>query len=113
MQQHLNDTDGDGPVWELYPPIAAIAANYGDPDGKYAAFMANADNEYPAEPYFLLNQNFSDSGLPAATPTAGGPLSTASSKSGAGRRYENMFSTVLLGLGSSLAVVLSSYFVLT
>jgi len=72
MLQTFNATDGDGPAWELYPSIAAVAANYGDPEGKYAAWMKGADNMYPAEPYFLFNQNFSDSGLAAAKPTATG-----------------------------------------
>lgn len=56
MTVTLNATDGDGPIWELYTSIAAVAAAYGDPEGKYAAFMANADNQYPVEPYFLFNQ---------------------------------------------------------
>jgi len=72
MIQTLNSTDGDGPVWELYPSMAAVASKYGDPNGKYAAFLAKADNAYPAQPYFLFNQNFSDSNLAAATPTADG-----------------------------------------
>ncbi|KAF7982783.1 hypothetical protein HWV62_25687 [Athelia sp. TMB] len=63
----LNSTDGDGPIWELYPSMVAVGANYGDPSDKYAAFLAQADNQYPAEPYFFFNQNFSDSGLVAAS----------------------------------------------
>jgi len=81
MLQKLNSTDGDGPIWELYPSVAAVASKYGDPDGKYAAFMANADNTYPAQPYFMFNQNFSDSNLAAATPTGGGSaIPSASAK---------------------------------
>ncbi|KAF7978766.1 hypothetical protein HWV62_44800 [Athelia sp. TMB] len=60
---NINTTDGDGPIWELYPSVAAVGAAYGDPDNKYASFLANADKQYPVQPYFLLNQNFSDSGL--------------------------------------------------
>jgi len=56
MLQILNRTDGDGPVWELYPSIAAVASKYGDPFGIYAAFLAEADNTYRAQPYFLFNQ---------------------------------------------------------
>jgi len=87
MLQTLNTTDGDGPVWELYPSIAAVAANYGDPSSKYANFMASADGEYPAEPYFLFNQEFSDSGLASAKPTVsggGGGSTPSPSKSGGG-----------------------------
>jgi len=64
--------EGDGPPSELYPSIAAVGAAYGDPDGKYAAFLANADDTYPAQPYFLFNQPFSDSGLAAANPPSSG-----------------------------------------
>lgn len=54
---------------ELYPNVAAVAATYGDPTGKYAAFLANADNQYPAQAYFLWDQPLSDSNLAAATPS--------------------------------------------
>ncbi|KAF9224978.1 chondroitin AC/alginate lyase [Gyrodon lividus] len=53
---------------ELYQPIAGIAAQYGDPDGKYANFLASVDVDYPAAPYFLWSQPFSESGLAAARP---------------------------------------------
>lgn len=55
MTQGLADPT-DGPLSELYPSLAEVAAVYGDPDGKYATFLKNADPEYPAEPYFLWNQ---------------------------------------------------------
>jgi len=66
MLQTLDPSDGDGPIWELYPPVATVASAYGDPDCKYALFLAKADNTYPAEPYFLWNQPLSDSGLTVA-----------------------------------------------
>ena len=66
----------DDPV-ELYPDVAAVAATYGDPDGKYAAFLASQDPTYPAEAYFLWDQPLSDSNLVAATPAAGGPAATS------------------------------------
>jgi len=99
IQQPLNTTDGDGPIWECYPSVAAVAANYGDPSGKYAAFLANADNTYPAEPYFLFNQPFSDSGLTSAVPS--------SSKSSASRLYLSAFG--IFG-GSLLAACLTVVF---
>jgi hypothetical protein len=73
---------GDETASELYPNIAAVAATYGDAGGKYAAFLANADNTYPSQPYFYWDQPFSDSNLAAATPTSGGP-SLPTSHSGA------------------------------
>lgn len=62
MLQTPNLDDADGPLVELYPPIAATASIYGDPNGKYAAFLANGEKTYPYEPYFLWNQPLSDSG---------------------------------------------------
>ncbi|KZP15851.1 chondroitin AC/alginate lyase [Athelia psychrophila] len=78
----LNATDGDGPIWELYPSMVAVGATYGDPEGKYASFLAQANSNYPEEPYFFFNQNFTDSGLAAATPTAssGSPGSTTGAR---------------------------------
>ncbi|KIM71448.1 hypothetical protein PILCRDRAFT_830320 [Piloderma croceum F 1598] len=74
---------GDELASELYPNIAAVAANYGDPNDKYAAFLANADNTYPAQPYFLWDQPFTDSNLAAATPTANSqPTTTSNSHNG-------------------------------
>ena len=104
MQQTLNTTDGDGPIWELYPSIAAVAANYGDPNGKYAAFLANADNMYPTEPYFLFNQNFSDSGLASAKPTAGGP-----SVSSAGTQYPSVLGMVAGGFLTGCVAIISLF----
>lgn len=77
---------GDGPIWELYPSVAAIASVYGDPDGKYAEFLKGVDLAYPAEPYFFWDQPLSDLGLavlppPSETATA---LATASMVGGSG-----------------------------
>ena len=66
MLQTPNLDDEDGPLVEIYPPIAAVASIYGDPDGKYAAFLANGEKTYPYEAYFLWNQPLSNSGLRAA-----------------------------------------------
>lgn len=70
---------GDDAAAELYPNIASVASVYGDPTGKYASFMAQADNTYPAQPYFFWNQPFSDSNLASATPSATAPGSTSTS----------------------------------
>ncbi|KAF9234506.1 alginate lyase-domain-containing protein, partial [Melanogaster broomeanus] len=59
---------GDEIASELYQPMAGVAAQYGDPDGKYASFLANVDPKYPSAPYFLWCQPFSESGLAAARP---------------------------------------------
>jgi hypothetical protein len=106
MLQPLNTTDGDGPLSELYPSLAAVASTYGDTDGKYAAFVKAGDDTYPAEPYFLWNQPFSDSGLAAATPTgAGGPSSTGKTAGGAVRVGEGVGWMVVSTLGLLLLFV--------
>jgi len=57
---------GDEGATELYPSIGAVAAVYGDPDGKYAKFLASAEPNYPAQPWFFYEQPLSDSGWVAA-----------------------------------------------
>ncbi|KAG5635945.1 hypothetical protein H0H81_009594 [Sphagnurus paluster] len=41
---------------ELYPSIAAVASVYGDPEGKYASFLANGVPGFALDAYFLWNQ---------------------------------------------------------
>lgn len=41
---------------ELYPSIGAVAATYGDADGKYVEFLKQAEPEYADEAWFLWNQ---------------------------------------------------------
>ena len=48
---------------ELSPSVAFIASKFGDPDGKYAAFLERADGSYPGQPYYLLSQGVSNSGI--------------------------------------------------
>ncbi|KAG8692131.1 hypothetical protein FRC09_011432 [Ceratobasidium sp. 395] len=58
---------------ELFPQIAAVAVKFGDPDGKYAAFLASKDAQYPARLWFFWDQPLSDSGLSAGLIASGGP----------------------------------------
>jgi hypothetical protein len=74
MVQNIT-ASGDGPADEVYPGIAAVASTYGDPGGKYAAFIASGDSQYAAQPYFLWNQPLSGS----ATPTGAQTKSTSKS----------------------------------
>lgn len=53
---------------ELFPCVAAVASVYGDPDGKYAAFLSNSESTYAEDAYFLWDQ-----------PLAGGSASNSSS----------------------------------
>jgi len=43
--------------------VAAVASHYGDPDGKYSAWLAGKDPLYPGEAFFFWDQPLSDSGL--------------------------------------------------
>jgi hypothetical protein len=43
-------------VRELGPHVAAIAAAYGDPMGKYAEFLNKTIPDYEARPFFFYNQ---------------------------------------------------------
>jgi len=94
---------------ELYPAVAAVAAHYGDPTGKYAKFLAKADATYPEQPYFFWYQPLSDSGLVAelnktATTTSGaatgGTSATPKKESGALSTINVAFSLAGLALGS-------------
>lgn len=41
---------------ELGPHVAAAAAAYGDPNGKYAAFLGKTDAGYKSKPYWFFDQ---------------------------------------------------------
>ncbi|KNZ71669.1 hypothetical protein J132_07578 [Termitomyces sp. J132] len=41
---------------ELYPSVAAVGAIYGDPEGRYADFLAEREPTYAEEAWFLWNQ---------------------------------------------------------
>ncbi|KAJ1303043.1 hypothetical protein OPQ81_011244 [Rhizoctonia solani] len=62
---------------ELLPHVAAIASVYGDPDGKYAAFLKTMDREYPGRAFFLISPGLNDSGLlPGSRNTTSGGSGT-------------------------------------
>lgn len=58
---------------EIYPNVAAVAATYGDPTGKYVNFLKSSGFPYGEDASFLWDQ-----------PLAGGSLSVVSSNAGAG-----------------------------
>jgi len=90
---------------ELYPSIAAVAAIYGDPQGKYAGFLKQADGEYPSEAYFLWNQPLSDSGLTGTGSSGTGKSGQAQST---GTANQNSSARSGASGGSGLALVLST-----
>lgn len=96
-------------VKELFPPLAAVASVYGDPDGKYAAFLKSKDTAYPGSGYYLLAAGLSDSGLKQPTVTLGAGQSTPTGSSntsgnGAGRLEIGVVGMVV-ALGAAIVSV--------
>ncbi|CUA74436.1 hypothetical protein RSOLAG22IIIB_05545 [Rhizoctonia solani] len=94
---------------ELFPQIAAVAVKFGDPSGKYAAFLASKDQSYPGRPWFLWNQPLSDSGLAVKSvpdDDDGGNGSTDPDNTTGGTGSKNAAFDVTIGWGSSLMGVL-------
>ncbi|KAI1792432.1 chondroitin AC/alginate lyase [Ganoderma leucocontextum] len=66
----LTKDPGQEAASEVWQPVVAVGAVYGDPAGRLAAFMReHAGTAYPTDAQFLWNQPFSDSGLVAANAT--------------------------------------------
>lgn len=53
-------------VTEVLPHVAAVAAAYGDPNGKYAAFLQKTDPNYQAKSYWYYDQTEALPNSPAA-----------------------------------------------
>ena len=77
----INRNPGKEAASELYPNVAAVGAIYGDPNGKYARFLAYVGETYAAKPYFLWDQPFSDYGWVSHHPTYGEDIENGSSGS--------------------------------
>jgi len=92
---------------ELYPSIGAVAAVYGDRDPandtSYAAFLAAAQSNYPAEPWFFWDQPLSDSGWVRANAGSSG-AATPSGTAGAAATGKNAGARVLLGTTGRLFI---------
>lgn len=106
---------------ELFPVVAAVAAHYGDPDGKYANWLNTKTNgEYIKDASYLWTQPLSDSGR--AVPTfitfaRGGQTGTLTpgSKPTGGTSAASPRATVSLGsiaLTGSLATVAALYYLI-
>lgn len=54
-----NTTNEQAYASELYPSVAAVASTYGDPDGKYQAYLQSKEPKYASEPFFLWDQPLS------------------------------------------------------
>lgn len=83
----ISPTGEEDYTLELFPPLAAVASVYGDPDGKYAAWLKSKDATYPSNAWYMLSPGLSDSGLtmPSPTTSTGSPASTG----GAGSNNNN------------------------
>lgn len=72
---------------ELNPLVAAVASKFGDPDGKYLAFLNSTDPMFRGQPYFALA-----GGLGGRTSAANG---TATATLGSGTVLRSSTSTDL------------------
>lgn len=100
---------GDEPASELYILVASIGATYGDPTGKYAAFLKNAEVTYPSEPYFLWTQPLSDSGwvasnMPATTTNSNGGSGSGSAAGNTGAAVGVRMGAFVVTLASAIGV---------
>ncbi|KAJ7700334.1 alginate lyase-domain-containing protein [Mycena rosella] len=79
------NASGEGyAVAEIFPNIAAVAATYGDPDGKYVAFLAKAFPEYASDATFLWDQPLKGGSVAEVTATNG--TTGSSTVAGASKR---------------------------
>ncbi|GJE86013.1 chondroitin AC/alginate lyase-like protein [Phanerochaete sordida] len=44
-------------ISDIFPHVAAVAAAYGDPQGKYAAFLQKHNSNYQTQPYWFYDQS--------------------------------------------------------
>jgi hypothetical protein len=101
---------------ELYPSIGAVATVYGDHDpasgASYTAFLANAQANYPAQPWFFWDQPLSDSGWVRAHAGSSGAATPSETTAGAAATGKNAGARVLPGttgwpfLGAAILVLL-------
>ncbi|KAH9835670.1 chondroitin AC/alginate lyase [Rhodofomes roseus] len=58
---------GSEDISDIFPHVAAVAAAYGDPKGKYAAFLQKHDSDYKSEPFWFYDQTAALPNSPAAS----------------------------------------------
>ncbi|OCH96520.1 chondroitin AC/alginate lyase [Obba rivulosa] len=70
IQTALDYTMGLDPkgedVSDIFPHVAAVAAAYGDPKGKYAGFLQKNAGNYKSQPFWFYDQTIALSNAPAA-----------------------------------------------
>ncbi|KAI1797767.1 chondroitin AC/alginate lyase [Ganoderma leucocontextum] len=52
-------------ITDIFPHVAAVAAAYGDPQGKYSAFLRSKAKDYASQPFWLYDQSSALSHSPA------------------------------------------------
>jgi len=104
---------GNETASELYPSVGAGAAVYGDPQGTYAAFLSNAEADYPTQTWFFWDQPLSDSGWGRAhasssgTSAAAGATTSAGAKKNASARRQILLGTpAQLLLGAAILILI-------
>ncbi len=106
MTLRASDSNESAAVDELYPNVAAVASVYGDPTGKYLAFLKKGKAAFMSEPYILWNQPFAlneTSGLVAtsavtnATAVATGTSKTTSTSKSAAESNKHYPFDIYLG----------------
>ncbi|KAH7915386.1 alginate lyase-domain-containing protein [Hygrophoropsis aurantiaca] len=58
-------------VGDIFPHVSAVAAAYGDPDGKYGAFLQKTDPDYQSHPFWYYDQTIALPNSPAAQAVVG------------------------------------------
>ena len=53
----LKKGPGKEQVSDIFPNVAAVAAVYGDPGGKYMAYLKKTDPHYMTAPYYYYDQS--------------------------------------------------------
>ncbi|KAF8167953.1 alginate lyase-domain-containing protein [Crassisporium funariophilum] len=62
----LAKSSGDEDISEVLPHVASVAAAYGDPKGKYTAFLKKTDPNYQDKSYWFYDQTSALSNSPAS-----------------------------------------------
>ncbi|PFH51147.1 hypothetical protein AMATHDRAFT_143319 [Amanita thiersii Skay4041] len=78
---------------ELYPNIGAVAAVYGDPNGKYLTYLQKAEPTFTSEAWYFWNQPFALSlsgGNPTPSPAVNGNQNAQSNTNSGNLAYTSL-----------------------
>ncbi|ESK91715.1 alginate lyase domain-containing protein [Moniliophthora roreri MCA 2997] len=94
-----NETENAGDLW---PCIAAIGSVFGDPEGRYEAYLRKVNPEYASEPHFFWNQPF----IGGPTPTSAAERARMTRRiNGTKSRFEMGSRWVIFGLDLMMVVL--------